>query len=373
MPTKEEFIEKGYVYFGYISPELSSHDTYPDYIREDAEACVEKVQKVQNRNSVTFGFMTDIHYSHTYNHNIRASRAVNAYRDISKKVGCDRLILGGDYSNEGFRPYKIRGYRELRAHLAEFNYLPANGNHEDNSIWDACIQNEEVTNRLTRDELYNLFYNHLPSVGAVFDEENPALYYYFDDKAKNVRYIFVDVCDFPQKYFKTWNMHLSMSQKQIDWFVNKALKVEKGTDIVVVGHTAVFPDKLSEATDTDDRRIRYINDILDAYKNGEKINKTYGEGDFEVKVDADFTTSDRGNIIAYFAGHHHADIIQHSKAGIPYIYIANFIMYNEAGHVLERVDGEKTELLFDIVTIDRDSKTIYLTRVGAGEDRVVKY
>ena len=45
MPTKEEFIEKGYVYFGYISPELSSHDEYPDYIRATAEECVEKVQK----------------------------------------------------------------------------------------------------------------------------------------------------------------------------------------------------------------------------------------------------------------------------------------------------------------------------------------
>jgi hypothetical protein len=159
-----------------------------------------------------------------------------------------------------------------------------------------------------------------------------------------------------------------MSQKQIDWLVNKALKVEKGTDIVVVGHTAVFPDDLDKATDADDNRIRYINDILDAYKNGEKINKTYGEGDFEVKVDADFTSSDRGNIIAYFAGHYHADIIQHSKAGIPYIYVSNFIMYNT-----HRVDGNKSEILFDIVTIDRDNKTIYLNRVGYGEDRVVKY
>ncbi len=368
MPTKEEFIEKGYVYFGYISPELSSHDEYPDYIRECAEECVEKVQKVQNRNSITFGFMTDLHYSHTYNHNIRATRAVNAYRDISKKVHCDKLILGGDYSNEGYRPYKIKGYRELRKHLKEFDYLPANGNHEDNSIWDKCIEDKDTPNRLRRDELYNLFYNHLPSVGAVFDEENPALYYYVDDEVKNVRYIFIDVCDFPDKYFNTWVIPHSMSQKQIDWLINKALKVKKGRDIVVVGHTAVFPEKLAEASDDEDDRIRYINDILDAYKKGSKINETYGKGDFEVRVDADFTSSERGNIIAYFAGHHHEDIIQHSVAGIPYIYVSNFIMYNT-----HRVDGNKTEILFDIVTIDRDDKTIYLNRVGYGEDRVVKY
>ncbi len=372
MPTREDFLEKGYVYFGYISPEISSEDTFPQYIRDCANECVEKIQEVQNKSSITFGFMTDIHYSHTFNHNIRMSRAVNAYRDIANKVGCNRLILGGDYSNEGWLPYKKRGYRELRNHLAEFNYLPVNGNHEDNVIWDNCLQEPTAPHRIPKEDVYNLFFNHLPSLGAEFDKENPDLYYYFDDAANNVRYIFVDVCDFPKKYFNTLDMHLSMSQKQIDWLINKALDVEEGTDIVVVGHTAVFPDKYDEATDDSDDRIYYLNDILDAYKKGEKLNKKYGSGDFEINVDADFSKK-KGNIIAYFAGHWHKDIIQHSKTGIPYIYVANFIMYNEKGHVLERRDGDKTELIFDMVTIDREKKTIYLHRVGAGEDRIVSY
>ena len=127
-------------------------------------------------------------------------------------------------------------------------------------------------------------------------------------------------------------------------------------------------DKLAEKLGESIKKCGCEADYAEFNKNGEKINKTYGEGDFEVKVDADFTSSDRGNIIAYFAGHYHADIIQHSEAGIPYIYVSNFIMYNT-----HRVDGNKSEILFDIVTIDRDNKIIYLNRVGYGEDRVVKY
>lgn len=375
MHEVQEFIDKGYVFFGYISPEISSHDTYPDYIKECVDETVEKIQKIQNRNTLTFGIMADMHYSHNHNHNIRAARCVNAYREIAKRVHSDRLIAAGDFVNDGCIPYKTLGYRELRAHLAEFDYLPVNGNHDDNCIWDKYLQSEEITNRFTMEEIYNLFFNHLPSVGAVFDEENPALYYYLDDKVRNIRYIFLDVCDFPQEHFNTWNMYMAMSQEQIDWLINKALKVKEGTDIIITAHSFTFPSKIKNGTarDDNDERIYYLDYIFDAYKKGEKLNKKFGADEFEVSVDADFSSCERGNIIGCFAGHYHRDIIEHSDAGIPYMYIANFMMYNEAGHVLERVDGEKSEMIFDMVTIDRKERTIYLTRVGAGEDRVVKY
>lgn len=38
-----------------------------------------------------------------------------------------------------------------------------------------------------------------------------------------------------------------------------------------------------------------------------------------------------------------------------------------------RAGGDKSEVLFDIVTVDKGKRTVYLTRVGAGEDREVKY
>jgi len=373
MPTVEEFKEKGYVYFGYISPELSSGDVYPDYIKECVDDCVDKIQKLQNRNTVTIGIMADTHYSHNFNHNIRVTRVMNAYREIAKKVHSERLIVAGDFVNDGYMSYKTLGYRELRAHLKEFDYLPANGNHDDNAIWDHVTQAQLIENRLTSEQIYNLFFNHLQSLGAVFDKNNPGLYYYLDDEYKNIRYIFLDICDFPDMHFNTWYMHISMSQKQVNWLINEALDVKEGTDIIITAHSYPFPSKIKDGTltDNDDYRIEYLNYIFDAYKKGERLERKFGSDEFEISVDADFSKRKRGNIIACFAGHVHRDIIEYSDAGIPYIYIANFMMYN--GTALERTDGDKSEMLFDIVTIDREKRVIYLTRVGAGSDREINY
>lgn len=38
-----------------------------------------------------------------------------------------------------------------------------------------------------------------------------------------------------------------------------------------------------------------------------------------------------------------------------------------------RRDGDKTELLYDIVTIDKKKRRIFITRVGAGKDREISY
>ena len=40
---------------------------------------------------------------------------------------------------------------------------------------------------------------------------------------------------------------------------------------------------------------------------------------------------------------------------------------------IERNDGDKTELLMDIITIDTKKRTVTLTRVGSGEDRSYTY
>ena len=40
---------------------------------------------------------------------------------------------------------------------------------------------------------------------------------------------------------------------------------------------------------------------------------------------------------------------------------------------IKRADGDKTELLMDVITINTDKRTVNLTRVGAGEDRSFNY
>lgn len=372
--NKKRSLEAGYVAFGYFSPELSSSEVYPKYIQNEVKRCVDEIQLKQSMNSVSFAFMTDIHYSHTFNHNIRMKRTMNAYREIASRTGIDMLVLGGDYTNDGIKEYKINNYRELRRHLMGASYFPVNGNHDDNSIWDIYAEEKKSINHLQTEELYTLFFNHLHRQGVQFDKNNPGLYYLYDDTALKIRYVFLDSNDIPIKYDENGQLiykkqhTFALSQQQTDWLINHALQFdEEGWSIVLVAHSAVFP---GEKPEEEAINLAFLNEIISFYTKGERLQKTYNSGDFTIDVNVDFSTYARGTIIGIFAGHYHDDRIYKDENGTPYIYIGNAIMYNTK---LPRVDGEKSELLFDIITIDKAKRMIYLTRVGAGENREISY
>ena len=369
IPQKEEILKKGFIYFGYVSPELSSAEEYPDYIRENVAQAVEKIQSHQPRNSYTFAFMADLHYSTNFNHDIRTARLMNAYREIKRKTHADKLLLGGDFVNDGTKAYKVKNYRGLRNFVGDEKVFPVNGNHDDNSIWDVCVDGIPATQHLTAEELYTLFYNHLPDLGAKFNEKAPGLYYYFDDPVQKVRYIGLDTSDIPVKmdeqgsFVYTKQSVFALSQAQIDWLIGEALPVAEDWEIIFFAHN--FP---SEREDT--KHIDFLPELLDAYQTGTDLCKEYDEGDFKVKIDAKFSQCSRGKIIAGFAGHHHADFEVRTQSGIPVIFTGNVMMYQ---YSVPRIDGVTSELLFDAVTIDRDAKIIHTVRVGAGEDRAISY
>lgn len=380
MDKKQGAIKLGYVNFGYISPDTSSNDEYPGYIKEGVEEAIRKIKMYQNSQSITFGFMTDIHYSKTEVHDLRTKRLINAYKDIKDAVGVDMLMLGGDYTNDGIKAYSDECFEGLKEHLYGLKYFPANGNHDDNSLWDEYLENEKAVNHCTTQELYNIFYSHLPKLGANIKGED-TLYYYYDDDAASVRYIFLDTSDIPTVYTETGAIkytkqhNFGISQAQIDWLINTALNTKENTDIVIFAHNAFFPsyykktpqEVCEDATYHDTKSIRVLNEIFEAYNQKTSICKEYEEKIFKVCANADFSKCN-GNIKCVMLGHWHKDIIEKSQSGIPYIYSDCTMMYN---YETPRVDGDISELLFNIVTIDRENNKIYITRIGAGEDRVI--
>ena len=377
---KQGAIEAGYINFGYFSPETSSNDEYPCYIKENVSESIKKIQSYQNEQSVTFAFMTDIHYSKTTVHDLRMKRLINAYKDIKNNIGTDMLILGGDYANNGNKEYNRNNYIGLKEHLSGLKYFPVNGNHDDNSMWDEYIDNEKAVNHHTTQEMNNLFYNHLSELGAKKDCEN-SLYYYYDDNDLNVRYIFLDTNDIPEIYTETGvpkytKQHtFAVSQVQTDWLINSALKTPDYMDIVIIAHIPPYPSSAKELSKdgcTDPKYLEvknlvFLNDIFEAYNKKTSVSGKYCEGVFEVSVNADFS-SYTGNIIGVFGGHQHEDIVETSDSGIPYVYTDCAAMYK---YSTPRIDGDKSELLFDVVTIDRKNKKIYTTRIGAGNDRII--
>ena len=374
----------GYEDHGYVSPALSSEDTYPDYLKAEVSESVESIKAHQNEDTVTVAFITDHHYALSHNHDIRMQRTVNAYKDLASQVKIDTVLFGGDYTNEGCKEYKTETYNELRAHFEGVDYLPVNGNHDDGSIWDVSYSKlVPHRNYFTHSELYDLFYDHLPSLGAKFNENveaESALYYYVDDAENKIRYIAIDSGDVPYItneegkliYQAQWDY--AMSQEQLDWLTDEALKFEEeGWSIVFKTQYVHYPSA-DRAKLNKRRHMTVLMDIIDAYKKGEPIKGEYYENELNVSVDADFSKYTRGEIITVLAGDVHRDKIDCSEAGVPYIFTANAVMYySGSASAVPRTDGDKSELLFDIITIDKKTGKIYITRVGAGEDRETEY
>ena len=98
------------------------------------------------------------------------------------------------------------------------------------------------------------------------------------------------------------------------------------------------------------------------------------EEELSYNINVDFKEYTKAEIIGVFVGDYHTDAVEKDSAGIPYILTANAVMYCTSNpSYVKRYDGDKSEILFDVVTVDKKKRKIYITRVGAGEDRVVEY
>ena len=234
-------------------------------------------------------------------------------------------------------------------------------------------------NWLSHDELYRLFYNHLPQKGIRVADHG--LYYYKNDEYSKTRYVFLDTNDTPDTINEDGTIkypgqcNFKISQNQLDWLVNDALFFdEEGWSVIFIGHS-VFRnvDEVPIGEGDSFEGIRILHDIFGAYKQGAVCNVCYGENEIRQEVNVDFSKRIRADIIAVFVGDHHLDAVDEYR-GIKYILTANSVTYyTGASYQVPRANGDKTEILFDIVTVDKKDRTIYVTRMGAGEDRIIKY
>ena len=116
--------------------------------------------------------------------------------------------------------------------------------------------------------------------------------------------------------------------------------------------------------------------IVEAFNNRTVYSGNYiGEEDWQTtKISVDYENA-YGEIIAFFQGHNHTDATYDYFDGIPCINIttagAYWAVRDEDAE--ERVKGTSSEFSVDVVVIDRENRKIYLTRLGAGKDRVFDY
>ena len=178
-------------------------------------------------------------------------------------------------------------------------------------------------------------------------------YYYIDEIASKVRFIVLDTNDG------------TVETEQLTWLENTALSFsESGWDVVLISHQPISNHYHAGISNAE-----AIRTIIRNHINGTDVNKA--------------------NVVGCFSGHIHRDRIYTGVAtdtktdaegaamGFTQVTITSDanIDYDRLGGVtgLERDMNGDTSHAIDFVTINKNTRTVNITRLGSGEDRSYSY
>ncbi len=369
-PAECPICHSGSEIFDIVPPiEEQTIPEYWDAYLEEKIAAIHEKQIKAGSDSASFGLVTDLHWASNNKHS--AAIMEKLLRDCSIPY----FFTGGDIvCGSGVCPASSLE-RELREYTASFRRiedrcLKVLGNH-DGSFSTLPIPNYYAES-LTSNELFNYYFlDQAQHKNRVFGPDST--YCYADDTLHKIRFITLNThvkwtdeldekgiskCDI----FRT----CGVMQEQIDWFASIALDVPS-TDwtVVIASH-----EPLWEGWTNSDVLLGIVNafrnhTVFETHKSFE--SRPY----FNAHTRVDFTGRG-GDVAIWIAGHTHADNAQYVD-GILATATVNDSMHNSANSPFVHVKGTVTEQAIDIFTVDKKARKVYITRVGAGEDREFDY
>lgn len=371
--------------------------TIPSYWEEMVAAKTETIKALQQaggKNCVCFAWASDTHIPDEdpgTDKGYSGGRTTDLGKVMAKMMDdCEVpfAVLSGDintrasYSTEA---EYLETLAKVPVYLAPLwgtdRLLMAMGNHD--GVWGDPTG--YYRHQFTPERLWQVFFRgQALDFRRVFSEDG--LYYYVDNVPQKTRFIVLN-SHFGGKYAEDengWavNNRFATScygQAQLEWLANVALDMPEGYGAVLTCHTPPRPVNGATTAGIDSAQL---NGIINAY-----CGRTTFTGSCTAGVDGwsnsdisvDFTDA-KGEIIALFAGHIHWDTVDTTALACPLITI---ISAGAPVNTVNLADGESApvrypwgtdqETSFDIVTINRETRTIYCTRVGAGEDREVSF
>lgn len=323
---------------------------YADYMVEKNALVNSKMDLINN--CLAFVFFTDPHI--TSNKLKSAKMIYSILRNTSIKdviCGGDVISAYGDHNrivrdceiykeSYGFaKPYYVRGNHD--------NYAK----ETENATTGIIETNSMVINRFIRP-----YHDDI-------NIENGKTYYYFDRPLNKVRFISIDTNEIISETTGTsgeFQPSYSITQEQIDWFVNTLKNTPNQYKIVLLSHSPINSN-LAWAFD----EALIFGDIVEAFNNKASINKA---DNYAHVVNTDFSSTN-GKVILSISGHGHVDDSFVSDSGCVYYEVNCDTFLNNGGSHYERVEGNVSEQSFDVVIINADNGDIYTVRYGAGVDK----
>ncbi|MBR4748187.1 MAG: metallophosphoesterase [Abditibacteriota bacterium] len=277
----------------------------------------------------TFVFITDIHVPHN------SMMSPSLIREVMDRTGIDWVIMAGDYMNA--HATAKTGLETMEKYLSLFSFtdpVVLRGNHDTNYVGYQAVTDEQFLS-LVRKYSRRSYTN------------GDRMYFALDDKRSRIRHIFLDTGDDNNKF---------VEEDQLRYLEQQIKSAPKGWHAAVFLHIFLRGQEAAKGIVApglyeDGRRVKAV------------LDRLYGKT--------------RADIIGVFCGHNHTDFHMYSEAGYPIIATTCDSGEIQASYWDPRQPlrprGTIHESAFDVVTIDTDSRMIYMKRIGAGVDRQFRY
>ena len=307
----------------------------PTFWESAVAACITKIKALQaGRNCITFPFFSDNHTRNGY--------AGALIAKVMKACHLPYCFYGGDaiasdyIDSEAAMIEQDRMFDTMMSVIPDGRFCPAVGNHD--GYWAVSDSDKHY---YTREQVYELCIRE-ESLAQNKHLGDDGTYYYVDDIASKVRFIVLNTNGG------------SVDDAQLAWFRDVALKVDEGWAVVVISHHPIsnhYHANISNAAE-----VRAI------------------------------VTQSGSEVIGWFSGHIHRDRIytgaatnttddsQGEDMGFTQVVITSDntgIAYDASTTHTVAEDAQSHAI--DFITINRNTRTVNLTRLGIGSDRSYNY
>lgn len=345
----------------------SSTDGIPSYWNTQLDSKINTINALQKQigyNGTSFAMITDIHW------NDNAQNSPKILEKVMNECNVNYYFDGGDFCANPSGLTEAQQVAEIKSYNSAFSNIKgrrllAKGNHDDNSI------NNKFADTITDLEMYDLLYRS-NSLNNNFKKGRTGDYYYIDDEMTKIRYIVLNCIDIPYiqsgdglkyKGMDTWVFR----QEQITWFTNVALNVPSNDyGVVVCSHIPINQGLI--------KNDYLLMNSLQAFNDKSTYQGSANIGtDFEASVNVNYTGKG-GVAICWICGHNHQDkyITLPSNITFKMVCCLNDSLQVVSGQAT-KTRGTDTEQAFDIFTINKLTRTVNITRIGAGADRSFTY
>lgn len=355
----------------------------PEYWESAIGTAIEKIKAKQNlagHDCVNFIMFSDMHIIHGQNNH--AHNIGKLSRHIMDECDIPLTCFLGDWINSAGETTKeltlddVRVAKEILSPISKEELCTITGNHD---LWF-----DGNTHTVSMEERYNAVCRHnTKDFHKVFGKDGN--YYYVDNVPEKTRFIFLDgnwaEWTVNENNIPSYNSFAQggYGQDQLQFLADN-LKVQSGWSVCIFTHVPPIAEYRPPATSYD-----YFRDgdvligIINAYANKTAYSGTHNGSDYngaiqewaKVNISVDYTT-ENGNLVAMFTGHRHLDEVFTDVLRCP-IVVVTTCGGQKLKDAYPRTYNTSTETSLDVVTINKSTKTIYCTRVGAGYDREISY